>query len=163
MGAVTFENSWHETCYAVTGHTSAMKQLQLANSNNMAIVDDEDFERLKKFRWYLHLSGSVARNYKLSYKTHHVSLASEVMQTKLMYDHIDRNKLNKTKLTTRKTASKYKGVSMHKKSGKWQAYIKKNYVQKNLGLFDNEHDAAIAYNKAAIEMFGNFAQLNSVE
>jgi hypothetical protein len=60
-------------------------------------------------------------------------------------------------------SSNFKGVYWSKQAQKWQAYI--NYQQKrtHLGLFVNEIDAAKAYNKAAIEYFGEFAKINEVE
>ena len=53
--------------------------------------------------------------------------------------------------------SGYKGVYWHKASQKWLAS-----VQINVGAFDNKHDAAKAYNKAAKEYFGEFAYLNEI-
>ena len=64
--------------------------------------------------------------------------------------------------TTKKTSSKYKGVCWDKQNGKWTVNIKKDNVQQHIGRFDNERDAAIAYNEKAIELFGNFAKLNVI-
>lgn len=58
--------------------------------------------------------------------------------------------------------SKYKGVCWHKQHNKWRAYIMVDYKQKHLGLFISETEAALAYNKAAAELFGDFANLNVV-
>jgi hypothetical protein len=47
--------------------------------------------------------------------------------------------------------SQFRGVSWHKKSKKWVASIKVNNINQHLGYFDNERDAAEAYDKAKIE------------
>lgn len=58
------------------------------------------------------------------------------------------------------TSSCYKGVSFHKQSGKWRAYITLKGKQKYLGGFVIEEEAADAYDNAAAEFFGEFARLN---
>lgn len=58
------------------------------------------------------------------------------------------------------TTSKFKGVSWHSGNEKWEARIKKNQVKKYLGSFDNERDAAHAYNEAALKYFGEHAFFN---
>jgi len=58
-------------------------------------------------------------------------------------------------------SSKYKGVSQDKRTGKWIAYIF-NYKKYHLGVFINENDAARAYNKKALELFGEYAFINNV-
>lgn len=59
--------------------------------------------------------------------------------------------------------SKYKGVSYRKDNDKWVATIMKNYEKYNLGTFDSEEEAALAYNKKAVELFGDFAVINEVD
>ena len=59
--------------------------------------------------------------------------------------------------------SKYKGVCWSKQCCKWRAYIKVNYKTIHLGYYHNEEDAALAYNKAALEIFGEFAKINIIE
>ena len=54
----------------------------------------------------------------------------------------------------------YKGVSYRKQRGKYRACIEINSRHKHLGHFNCPTAAAIAYDKAAIEHFGEFARLN---
>mmetsp|Transcript_81196 Transcript_81196/g.158619 ORF Transcript_81196/g.158619 Transcript_81196/m.158619 type:complete len:288 (-) Transcript_81196:213-1076(-) len=49
-------------------------------------------------------------------------------------------------------SSRYKGVSWHKKTQKWEAGIKINYKKKGLGHFDDEIEAALEYDQAAIKV-----------
>lgn len=59
-------------------------------------------------------------------------------------------------------SSKYKGVYWSKKLQKWRCSIHKNNKTYHLGCFNNEGDAALAYNLKAIEFFGEFANMNKV-
>lgn len=56
--------------------------------------------------------------------------------------------------------SKFKGVAWHKNAGKWRAYIAVNRGQRHLGLYDDEIEAARAYDAKAREVWGEFANLN---
>lgn len=71
------------------------------------------------------------------------------------------NQMNKR--SYKNSSSNYKGVGWKKSSQKWSAYIRCNGVQKHLGYFDNEIDAAKAYNEKAIELFGEYANLNVLD
>ncbi len=57
-------------------------------------------------------------------------------------------------------ASRFKGVSWSRWAGKWQAGICHNGKSIHLGYFDDEIDAALAYDRKARELFGAFAYLN---
>jgi hypothetical protein len=60
-------------------------------------------------------------------------------------------------------SSKFKGVSWNKFANKWSASIKFEYKKQHIGYFDNEVDAAKAYNEKASELFGdNFSEYNLV-
>lgn len=59
--------------------------------------------------------------------------------------------------------SGYRGVSLNRQSGFYHAQIKIHGKQTYLGRFTDPHDAALAYNKAALSHFGEFAYLNEVK
>ena len=102
------------------------------------------------------------------------------VEGKAVIHYIDRNPLNlkrnnlevinrqKAHFKQRKSklsnpTSTYKGVSWNKFAKKWSAYIKINYHKKHLGYFSSEKEAALAYNKAAIENWGSdYSLLNVV-
>ena len=58
--------------------------------------------------------------------------------------------------------SGYKGVSFHKQRQRWAAQIFIDKKHTSLGLHDTALDAAKAYNEAAIEHFGIYANLNKL-
>jgi len=58
-------------------------------------------------------------------------------------------------------SSDFKGVSFDASRQKWSAKLMVNGETKNLGRFDREVEAAMAYDKAAFAAFGNHARLNS--
>jgi hypothetical protein len=59
-----------------------------------------------------------------------------------------------------KRSSIYKGVCWNKHAQKWQAEIKIDGNQRNLGVFHSEIRAAEAYDRAARRYFGEFAKTN---
>lgn len=60
----------------------------------------------------------------------------------------------------RLSSSQYKGVSWDKNRNKWTVFIGGESGRRNLGRFDDEELAARAYDKAALERWGQFARLN---
>ena len=58
-------------------------------------------------------------------------------------------------------SSGYKGV-FKVSPNRWQAKIKSNGIQINLGSFSNKIDAAKAYNVGAIKYHGEFARINEI-
>jgi hypothetical protein len=66
-----------------------------------------------------------------------------------------------TKISSR-NKSGYRGVFWVKVRKKWLAKIGLNKKKIHLGYFNNKEEAALAYNKKALELFGEFAYLNKV-
>jgi len=60
------------------------------------------------------------------------------------------------------TSSRFKGVSFYKRYKKWKARVKIDETEIWLGYFNDEINAAKAYNEAAKKYFGEFAQLNNI-
>lgn len=77
------------------------------------------------------------------------------------------NALNQRK-QKRVTLSKYKGVSFNRRTVKWFAYVRDpvkkdirgNGASRHLGTFTDEVEAARAYDRAALELYGEFACTN---
>jgi hypothetical protein len=64
---------------------------------------------------------------------------------------------------TPKRTSKYTGVSLNKRTGRWKAQISHQGIKLILGFFDDERDAALAVNAAQLKYNGQFARLNVIE
>lgn len=60
------------------------------------------------------------------------------------------------------STSGYKGVSWKGENGKWVAQIQVNGKKQHIGYFLDEQEAAQAYNDAALELFGEYANLNKL-
>jgi hypothetical protein len=70
------------------------------------------------------------------------------------------NRANAKKTSCRETSSQFKGVFRLKGGGLWLAVIQKDKRKHRLGYYESEADAARAYNRTAVEMFGEFARIN---
>lgn len=152
------------------------KQIPLT-MGEFAIVDDEDYEYLSQWKWWRN-RGYAIRSFMVKGKRHIILMHRVIMQAPLnkLVDHIDGNILNNQKHNLRicthsenmrnqhsvSGTSKYKGVYWSKDKNKWAAQIRSSNKKKFLGYFSNEKDAALAYNKAAVELHGEFAKLNEV-
>ncbi len=59
--------------------------------------------------------------------------------------------------------SRYRGVSWSKSKERWKAYIVVDTKQKYIGQFQDDDDAAIAYNDMVLKLFGSKAVLNVID
>jgi AP2 domain len=88
----------------------------------------------------------------------------DLRKTELRCVNDSQNRMNQRKVSTRHTSSRFKGVSWFKKNSKWMARIKHNSRRHFLGYFpptpEGELEAALAYDRKAIELFGEFSHLN---
>lgn len=60
----------------------------------------------------------------------------------------------------RSNKSGFKGVWLHRPTGRFWAYIKVNRIRRHLGCFATAEEAAQAYDVAAIEAWGEYARPN---
>ena len=73
----------------------------------------------------------------------------------------DRNQNLSNRGLPKSNTSGYKGVIWLKRERKWFAAIWKANKKHNLGYYDCPKEAARAYDKAALELHGEFAQTNA--
>lgn len=138
-----------------------------------ALVDDEDYETLSAYKWRLDHYGYAANVRRINGKTKTVFMHGYLLPhpkgTEI--DHINRNPCDNRKSNLRiatrsqnnmnskrrvNNTSGIRGVSLHKQTGKWRAYISYNGKQINLGLFWNIKDAAQVRKQKATELYGGF-------
>jgi len=160
-----------------------MKKIPLSQGR-VALVDDDDYERLSKHKWYAQWNPGARGYYAVRTskrdvrgKHHSICMHREIMhaQPGQECDPLDHNGLNNYKqnlrLCTRaenqhnrkkhkKGSSQHKGVCWHKRTHKWQARVQSDGKQHSLGYFTDEKEAARAYDRAAKKHFGEFAKLN---
>jgi len=142
-------------------------------------IDTEDFHVLVGMRWEIN-RGYVKQAWKRgSPRGDKNALARLILKApkNLFVDHINgdpldnrrfnlrlatpsENMMNKRKAKKEKSTSIYKGVDFHK--GKWRVRIKKNKVVIYDLRADTETEAALLYNKLALEVHGEFARLNKI-
>lgn len=145
-----------------------MKKIPLTQ-NKFALVDDEDFERVIKYKWYFNKGG-----YAFSTNTPPLIMHRLIMNTppNMDTDHINGNGLDNRRCNLRiattaqnvqhqriKSNNKtgYKGVMWYKAGQKWHAQITHNYKKHHLGYFLTKEEAIATYNQAAQKYFGEFA------
>jgi hypothetical protein len=157
-----------------------MKEIQLTQGK-VALVDDADFEFLSQWKWCAQRSDNLyyaSRKISLDNgKTKTFRMHREIMRPpdNLLVDHKNGNTLDNRRENLRictnqencmnsslpiDNKSGFKGV--HLDRSKWRSRIVFNGKPIHLGMFDNPRDAGMAYNKAAIKYFGDFAKLNKI-
>jgi len=160
-----------------------MKQIPLTQGK-FAIVDDKDYDWLNQWKWhaakhppggYYYARRQTSRKNK---KRWLISMHRQIMNvlSGMQIDHINHNSLDNRRCNLRicnqsqnnqnrskaknEKSSQYKGVSQRSGKKKWRAHIQLNKEPLGIGSFDNEIEAARAYDNKAKELFGEFALLN---
>jgi hypothetical protein len=149
-----------------------------------AMVDDEDYEELSKYKWfaakgprtYYAKRNLLAHEREPGKRGGQISMHKQLTGFK-MTDHIDGNGRNNRRGNLRESSSaqnranqpkyygsssRYKGVSWNKKLSKWTASFKPTNARrsKHLGVFESEVEAALAYDAAVRQQNRDFGVYN---
>ena len=133
------------------------------------IIGLEDIDEIKNIKWHIDKNGYC---YNKDFGLLHRYLTNP--NDNMVVDHINGNKLDNRKSNLRictqsennknakkhkrNTSSQYKGVSKY--NNRWRVGISVNNKRKHIGYFNDELDASIAYDKAAIMYFGIYCKTN---
>ena len=157
--------------------------------NKYAIVDNEDYESVSRFRWYaVNCSGLFYAKTGTHYATTHMGSRRKRWQGHMylhrfllhppkgfVVDHINSNALDCRRsnmrvctqaqniYNTRKLhpgLSQYKGIKWHNRDHVWEAYVHAEGRRFYLGRSPHEEIAAQMYDKGACEIHGEYACVN---
>lgn len=159
-----------------------MIEIPLVKGKSIALIDDEDFDLISRFKWTRLICNNGNKIYVQSSTLPRICMHRLIMGLPphpLVVDHrnhdgLDNRRSNLRVITkkqnqanrrsVRNSSSKYLGVSWNKKRKKFTAQIGLgNNKVICLGVFDNEIDAAKCYNEKAKIVHGEFANLNVIE
>lgn len=153
-----------------------MREIKLTQGQ-VALVDDEDFERVNRLKWYAEKRGNTfyaRHDFTDGTKIymHHFIMGSDPYNPEI--DHIFNNGLDNRKLKLRTCTraqnsanvpshkdafSKHKGVSFCPERNRWACEIMKNGVRLRK-RFKTEIEAAKQYDIWSIMLHGEFGKLN---
>ena len=159
----------------------AFRRIRLTRGK-FTIVDQDDFEKLKEYKWHITDSRSrcryAVRTVRKGGKRRRCAMHRVISQAPegLFVDHINRNGLDNrrgnlrivtaqqnswnTRLGRGQGKSKYKGVGWDNDKQKWRATIYIDNKLKHLGRFEDEKEAAATYDRTAKKYRGEYAFLN---
>ncbi|MGC4375768.1 AP2 domain-containing protein [Fictibacillus sp. Mic-4] len=155
---------------------SGFREIPLTKGK-VAIVDEEDYEKLSRYKWFTHGEGYAARAI-WKPKRGIILLHRQIIGAKAgeIVDHINGDRLDNRKKnlrisdykgnarnTVQRKKNGYKGVYRTRNNQRWRACISTGGKQIHIGTFDCEIEAALAYNKKALELFGEFARINEID
>lgn len=148
-----------------------------------ALVDEADFGRVCPYSWSVletpQPHGVISGPYAQAHLEHRGRIALTYMHSYLTgyasTDHINHNTLDNRRSNLRSatvrqnaqnrrkradSAARFKGVRISPNGLRWTAGITVDGKFRHLGTFLSDEDAALAYDAAALEHFGEFAYLN---
>jgi hypothetical protein len=159
-----------------------MAKLIPLTQGKFAIVDDLDFDWLSQWKWYAMRAHSINNYYavRANYsdgKQQRIFMHRAIsgMDGWTDTDHANGNGLDNRRENLRSATrsqnicnarrqnnntSGFKGVSWRSDRGKWRVRVTIDGKRTTLGYFDDLIKAAVAYDVAAIEHYGEFACLN---
>src|SRR5689334_17780885 len=130
-----------------------MTKIIKLTQGKIALVDDEDFDFLNKWKWHANSNGRKNIFYAKRLDSNKIVSMHRVILSitdpKIIVDHKDGDGLNNQRSNLRIAtpsqnnanrrpmgSSKYLGVYYHKSSKKWKAQIGKNGTNTSLGYFE---------------------------
>lgn len=136
-------------------------------NGGFALIDAQDLPLVESRTWRRGAGGYAESG---NDRLHQVLVGRELPEI----DHHNRNRLDNRRCNLRPCttsqnqanrealphSSRYKGVTMQRKTGRFEARIVFRRRSIYLGTFATESDAAKAYDHKAVELFGEFARLN---
>lgn len=162
-----------------------MREIQLTKGQT-TIVDDEDYESLIKFKWHAYWNPSSKTFYANRMSSSNPGPRGIIRMHRVimncpngMYiDHINKNTLDNRKENLRicnksqnagnsklrvDNKTGYKGIRYVQKMNRWVVYMTQNGNYIHIGTYKSKIEAALAYDDAASDHFGEFARLNFPE
>lgn len=142
--------------------------------NEEFYFDLEDYEKIKDDCWHIDVNGYVINGKRRRF--HRIIMGLD--DSRIPIDHINHKKFDNRKTNLRvvnksqnamnqsissTNTSGVTGVGWHKAKGKWRAYIKVGYQQKELGYYNSFEDAKRARLQAENECFGKYSYKNSMK
>jgi len=165
-----------------------MKTIKLTQGK-YTLVDDEEFDKLNQYKWHAEKApytyyavrsvGSHAARKRIRMSRFIMNAPEKMYVDHINHDGLDNRKENlricthaensRNKKSHIDGSSEYLGVSHRryfKKNGnyseRWVTEIMFCNKRIYIGRYRNEIDAALSYNQKAVELFGEFANLNEL-
>jgi phosphatidylethanolamine-binding protein (PEBP) family uncharacterized protein len=154
-----------------------MKKIPLTKGR-FALVDDDDFAELMKFKWMFSCFGYAVRSCRINKagvtKKQTVWMHRVICNTPegMLTDHINKDKLDNRRanlrVCTKSENGMNRGVQSNSKTGykgvffdgpRFKACITINGVQKHLGSYKTKEEAHLAYCKHAGVIHGEFSSI----
>lgn len=135
-----------------------------------AIIDDEDYDEISQYQWYASQTYNryyASRDFKIKGVRFHEKMHRIIMGSPkgLEIDHIngdglDNRKENLRIVTHRQNhwnrhtpkTSRFPGVSYVPKDNRWRVKIQINGVNKHIGCYSSEEEAALVYKKVCSQL-----------
>ncbi len=152
-----------------------MKEIPLS-LDQVALVDDEDFEWLSQWKWSARKSHNTfyaQRNVNKDGKRTSLQMHRAILGA-VRLDHKDGNGLNNCRSNLRPATSSqngqntgryrtntsgHKGVTWDKRRQKWLVQHQVDGHKKHVGYFDDVEEAGRAYREAVSRVFGEYASV----